>query len=97
MGFTWEWDITFVQTLNPCLLAIKGRMPVRDSRREKPIVCACWQSFPKPDEQYNKIGEVYPGMNYLELFARRRRRRVGHIWKSSGRVYLLPQGVVHAS
>ena len=33
----------------------------------------------KPDEQYGKIERLYPDMNYLELFARRKREG-WHSW-----------------
>lgn len=57
----------------PCLLAVKGRMPVTAHDVLSIIYSPVREHSRKPDEQYNKIERLYPDMNYLELFARRKR------------------------
>jgi len=57
----------------PCLLAVKGKMPVVDKGVLSIIYSPIREHSRKPDEQYAKIERLYPNMNYLELFARRKR------------------------
>lgn len=64
----------------PCLLAIKGRMPVVAKDVMALIYSQVRQHSRKPDEQYGKIERLYPGRRYVELFARE--RRLG--WDSVG-------------
>lgn len=63
----------------PCLIAVKGRMPVT-FRDVIAIICSPRREHSrKPDEQYNKIERLYPGLRYIELFART--KRLGwHAW-----------------
>ena len=57
----------------PCLLAVRGRMPVEAHDVLALIYAPVREHSRKPDEQYNKIERLYPGRRYLELFARRKR------------------------
>lgn len=57
----------------PCLLAIKGNMPVAVHDERNFIIAPVTEHSRKPDEQYRKIEVLYPGRRYLELFARRPR------------------------
>lgn len=57
----------------PCLLAIKGSMPVKAHDIQSLIYSAVMEHSRKPDDQYRKIEALYPNMDYLELFARRER------------------------
>jgi len=57
----------------PCLLAIKGRMPVVARDVLSLIYSPVREHSRKPDEQYNKIERLYPDKTYVELFARRKR------------------------
>jgi len=57
----------------PCLLAVKGRMPVQTRGERNLLIAPIRAHSQKPDEQYNKIERLYPNMRYLELFARHRR------------------------
>lgn len=57
----------------PCLLAVKGSMPVAVHDELAVIHSPRRAHSQKPDEQYGKIERLYPRMNYLELFARQRR------------------------
>lgn len=57
----------------PCLLAIKGRMSVRDKGVLSIIHAPRRKHSQKPDAQYGKIERLYPNMRYLELFARKKR------------------------
>jgi len=57
----------------PCLLAVRGRMPVEAHDVLALIYAPVREHSRKPDEQYNKIERLYPGRKYLELFARRKR------------------------
>lgn len=57
----------------PCLLAVRGRMPVATHAERNCIIAPVRAHSQKPDEQYEKIERLYPGRRYLELFARERR------------------------
>ena len=57
----------------PCLLAVKGKMPVRAHDVLALIVSPVRSHSQKPDEQYEKIARLYPNGNRLEMFARRQR------------------------
>ena len=57
----------------PCLLAIKGSMPVSAHDIQALIYSPIREHSRKPDEQYRKIERLYPGKRYLELFARHKR------------------------
>ena len=57
----------------PCLLAVKGSMPVARHDIQALIYSPVRQHSQKPNDQYRKIEALYPDMNYLELFARRKR------------------------
>lgn len=55
----------------PCLLAVKGRMPVAD-RSVLSVILACRRKHSqKPDAQYHKINQLYPETKRIELFARK--------------------------
>jgi N6-adenosine-specific RNA methylase IME4 len=56
----------------PCLLAVRGRMPVKAHDVQALIMSPVRQHSRKPDEQYAKIERLYDGP-YLEMFARRTR------------------------
>lgn len=57
----------------PCLLAVRGRMPVAVRDERNIILAPVREHSRKPDEQYEKIERLYPGRRYMELFARRQR------------------------
>jgi len=57
----------------PCLLAVKGSMPVARHDIQALIYSPVRKHSQKPDDQYRKIEALYPNMKYLELFARRKR------------------------
>ncbi len=57
----------------PCLLAIRGSMPVQAHDIQALIYSPVREHSRKPDEQYPKIERLYPNMRYLEMFARRKR------------------------
>jgi N6-adenosine-specific RNA methylase IME4 len=56
----------------PCLLAVRGRMPVKAHDVQALIMSPVREHSRKPDEQYAKIERLYDGP-YLEMFARRAR------------------------
>jgi N6-adenosine-specific RNA methylase IME4 len=58
----------------PCLLAIKGRMPVAAHDVQALIYAPVRAHSQKPQEQYDKIAKLYPGGKCIELFARKRRQ-----------------------
>ena len=58
----------------PCLLAIKGQMPVTSHDVLALIYSPVREHSRKPDEQYAKIERLYPEKKYLELFARKKRK-----------------------
>ena len=57
----------------PCLLAIRGRMPVTDHAVNQVIYAPITRHSEKPVEQYDKIERLYAGAKKIELFARQRR------------------------
>lgn len=57
----------------PCLLAIRGSMPVAVHNERNFIIAPVRSHSQKPDEQYEKIERLYPGRRYLEIFARTNR------------------------
>ncbi len=56
----------------PCLLAVRGRMPVAAHDVLSLIVSPVRGHSQKPEEQYEKIARLYPIGTRLELFARER-------------------------
>lgn len=57
----------------PCILGVRGKMPVADKGERNLIVSPVREHSRKPDEQYAKIEKLYPNKRYVELFARKRR------------------------
>lgn len=57
----------------PCLLAVRGRMPVKAHDVPQVLYSPLERHSKKPDETYTRIERLYPGMDYVELFARQRR------------------------
>lgn len=89
-GVGWHVGMGYYTRANPepCLLAVRGRMPVavRDERNllityedeiaGLPLVAPVGRHSQKPDAQYGKIERLYPAEKYpfrIELFARRRK------------------------
>lgn len=64
----------------PCLLAIKGRMPVAARDVLSVIHAPRGRHSQKPEQQYEKIERLYPERRYLELFARARPRPGWAYW-----------------
>lgn len=73
IGFHWGLGNYTRANTEPCLLGIKGSMPVATKDVQSLIVSTVRKHSQKPDEQYEKIERLYPNRNYLELFARRPR------------------------
>jgi N6-adenosine-specific RNA methylase IME4 len=57
----------------PCLLAVRGKMPVAAHNVHQVIYSPVRRHSQKPNEQYQRIEALYPGGRFLELFARARR------------------------
>jgi N6-adenosine-specific RNA methylase IME4 len=77
----WQMGTGYYTRANsePCLLAVKGTMPVED-RGVLALICQPRrQHSQKPDHQYELIERLYPGKRYLELFAREKRSG-WHVW-----------------
>ena len=64
----------------PCLLAVRGSMPVSTHDILALIYSPVRRHSQKPDEQYTKIERLYPNMKYLELFARNKNRPGWSYW-----------------
>jgi len=73
MGFAMGMGYYTRANDEPCLLAVKGRMPVQAKDVLSIIYSPRRKHSQKPNEQYNKIERLYPNMRYLELFARTKR------------------------
>jgi N6-adenosine-specific RNA methylase IME4 len=63
----------------PCLLAVRGRMPVLAHDVLSLIYAPVRRHSQKPDEQYPKIERLYDGP-YLELFARKKHSEKWAVW-----------------
>ena len=74
-GFGHHFGMGYYTRANtePCLLAVRGNMPVAAHDVIALIYAPVRDHSHKPDEQYDKIERLYPNMRYLELFARRER------------------------
>ena len=74
-GFGFHFGMGYYTRANtePCLLAVKGSMPVARHDIQALIYAPVREHSRKPDDQYRKIEALYPGKRYLELFARRKR------------------------
>lgn len=56
----------------PCLLAVKGNMPVATRSERNLLITPIMEHSRKPDEQYGKIDRLYPqAWPRLEMFCRR--------------------------
>jgi len=64
----------------PCLLAVKGKMPVAAHDVLGLIYSPVREHSRKPDLQYSKIDRLYPNTKRLELFARKKHPK----WDSWG-------------
>lgn len=80
MGFFTGMGYYTRANTEPCLLAVRGRMPVQAHDVQALIVTPVRAHSRKPDEQYSKIERLYPNMRYLEMFARQKRP----VWSSWG-------------
>jgi N6-adenosine-specific RNA methylase IME4 len=58
--------------VEPCLLAVKGDMPVAIRSEQNLLIAPVRGHSQKPDEQYAKIKRLYPEGKRLELFARQK-------------------------
>lgn len=56
--------------LEPCLLAVKGSMPVDVRDMREVLIAPVGRHSEKPCEQYSRINTLYPEGKRLELFAR---------------------------
>ena len=56
----------------PCLLGVRGSMPVQAHDVSELIYAPVREHSRKPDQQYEKIDRLYPEARKLELFARRK-------------------------
>lgn len=86
-GIGWHIGMGYYTRSNPepCLLCVRGDMPVQvydernllityeDEMFGLPLVSKRREHSRKPNEQYGKIERLYPQRRYLELFARRQR------------------------
>lgn len=64
----------------PCLLAVRGRMPVAVHDVHQVVMAPRGRHSEKPAEVYDRIERLYPGRSYLELFARRKGRPGWSYW-----------------
>jgi len=80
MGFHFGLGYYSRGNSEPCLLAVKGRMPVVAHDVLALIYSPVMEHSRKPDQQYDMIERLYPNRTYLELFARRKDRPNWHYW-----------------
>ncbi len=64
----------------PCILAVRGSMPVAIHNERNLIISPIRDHSRKPDEQYSKIERLYPNMRYLEMFARHKWSDDWDVW-----------------
>ena len=73
MGFHFGLGYYTRANTEPCLLAVRGKMPVAVHDVQALICSPVREHSRKPDEQYGKIDRLYPDATKLEMFARRQR------------------------
>ena len=75
-GMSFHFGLGYYTRANtePCLLAVRGKMPVAVHDVQALIYSPVREHSRKPDEQYGKIERLYPTGPYLEMFARRPRQ-----------------------
>jgi N6-adenosine-specific RNA methylase IME4 len=64
----------------PCLLFVRGTMPVAARDVLSLIYASVREHSKKPEEQYAKIERLYPNGRYLEMFARRKHSERWDVW-----------------
>ena len=71
-GFSFHFGMGYYTRANtePCLLAVRGSMPVAVHDVQALIYSPVQEHSKKPDEQYDKIARLYPTGDRLEMFAR---------------------------
>lgn len=81
-GFGHHFGMGYYTRANtePCLLAVRGNMPVAAHDVPALIYSPVREHSRKPDEQYTKIERLYPDQRYIELFARHKGRPNWHYW-----------------
>lgn len=81
-GFGFHFGMGYYTRANtePCLLAVRGSMPVESHRIQALIYSAVQAHSKKPNDQYRKIQTLYPDRRYLELFARRKYSSKWAVW-----------------
>lgn len=79
MGFFYGMGYYTRANTEPCLLAVRGKIPVAVHDIQALIVSPVQKHSQKPDDQYRKIEALYPGLNYLEMFSRRPKTN-WHAW-----------------
>lgn len=74
-GFGFHTGLGYYTRANtePCLLAVRGKMPVARHDIQALIYAPVKEHSRKPADQYRKIEALYPDCSYLELFARQKR------------------------
>ena len=81
MGFFTGMGYYTRANTEPCLLATRGKtLPVARHDIQALIYSPVRNHSQKPDEQYPKIEKLYPGRNYLEMFARQKGRPGWSYW-----------------
>ena len=73
MGFHFGLGYYTRANTEPCLLAVRGKMPVAVHDVQALICSPVREHSRKPDDQYGKIERLYPDATKLEMFARRQR------------------------
>ena len=73
-GFGFHFGMGYYTRANtePCLLAVRGKMPVVAHDVQALIYSPVREHSRKPNEQYQKIERLCPDASYLEMFARRK-------------------------
>lgn len=72
MGFFTGMGYYTRSNSEPCLLATRGKVQRPENKGIQALIYSPVREHSrKPDDQYRKIESLYPGKNYLEMFARR--------------------------
>jgi len=80
LGFFWGMGGYTRSNTEPCLLSFTKELSVTDHGIQSLIYSPVREHSRKPDDQYRKIESLYPGCNYLELFARRKWSPEWDVW-----------------
>lgn len=80
LGFHFGMGYYTRANTEPCLLFMRGNMPVAVHDVPQIVYSPVRAHSQKPDEVHKQIERLYPGKRYLEMFARKKTYENWHYW-----------------